>query len=396
MMTQAVILAGGLGKRLGKLTRSTPKPLLPVGGRPFLEYLVWNLRRHGITKVVFCVGYLAEKIKDHFGDGRRFGVSIDYVVEREPAGTGGALLLAQPLLKENFLVVNGDTLFDFNYLDLGLFLEESRSAAAMALCFLSDAGRYGRVRLEECVVKGFAEKAGGGPGAVNAGVYAVKKEVLAWLPGVPSSLETELFPLLAGSGYLAGRIYGGFFIDIGVPESLREADAAVPRWLKKPAVFLDRDGVLNMDRGYVHRPEDFFWTEEAPEAVKWLNDLGYLVIVVTNQAGIARGYYTEDDFWAFMKEVQEELRSRGAHLDAVYCCPHHPVEGQEPYRRECGCRKPAPGLIMRALEEWDIDLSRSLMIDDREENLAAARAVGIRGAVFRGGSLLELVRRLLE
>ncbi|MGB9905279.1 MAG: D-glycero-alpha-D-manno-heptose-1,7-bisphosphate 7-phosphatase, partial [Desulfotomaculales bacterium] len=189
--------------------------------------------------------------------------------------------------------------------------------------------------------------------------------------------------------------YDGFFVDIGVPESLREADAAIPHWFKKPAVFLDRDGVLNVDRGYVHRPEDFVWTEGAPEAVKWLNDRGYLVIVVTNQAGIARGYYTEDNFRVFTDWVQGELRSRGAHLDAVYFCPHHPVEGREPYRRECDCRKPAPGLIRRALEEWDIDLSRSLMIDDREENLAAARAVGIRGAVFRGGSLLAFLGKSL-
>lgn len=395
MLTQAVVLAGGLGTRLGELTRSTPKPLLPVGGRPFLEYLVWNLRRHGITRVVFCVGYLAERIVEHFGDGARFGVAIEYVVEREPAGTGGALLLARPRLEEEFLVLNGDTLCDLNYLDLGLLLKETGAAAAVALRHVPDAQRYGRVCLEGSLVTGFEEKGAGGPGLVSGGVYALRRAALEGLPGVPASLERDLFPALAAAGSLAGRVYGGFFLDIGVPESLREAQAAVPRWRRKPAVFLDRDGVLNEDRGYIHRPEEFVWVEGAPEAVKWLNDRGYLVILVTNQAGIARGYYTEEDFWGLMKWVGAELRRRGAHLDAVYYCPHHPAEGREPYRQKCGCRKPAPGLIRRALKEWDVDVARSLMIDDREENLPAAAVLGLHGAVFRGGNLLEFVRGLL-
>lgn len=395
MLRQAVVLAGGLGTRLGELTRSTPKPLLPVGGRPFLEYVVWNLRRHGITKLVFCVGYLADRIVDHFGDGRHFGVSIDYVVEREPAGTGGALLLARPRLDETFLVVNGDTLLDLNYLDLGLLLKQSGAMAAMALRFLPDTGRYGRVHLNGHLVASFAEKAGSGPGAVNGGVYVMRRDALNGLPGVPCSLERDLFPLLAGSGRLAGRIYDGFFIDIGVPESLREADVLVPRWLKKPAMFLDRDGVLNVDKGYIHRPEDFIWVEGAPEAVKWLNDRGYLVIVVTNQAGIARGYYTEEEFLRLMDWVNGELRRRGAHIDAVYHCPHHPTEGFGAYRRECRCRKPAPGLLERALAEWEIDTAHSFMIGDKESDLLAAWAAGIRGALFSGGSLFEFVRGLV-
>lgn len=396
MLRQAVVLAGGLGTRLGELTRSTPKPFLPVGDRPFLEYVVWNLRRHGITKLVFCVGYLAEKIVDHFGDGSGFGVSIEYVVEQEPAGTGGALLLALSRLEETFLVVNGDTLFDLNYLDLGLLLELSGAAAAVALRSLPDTSRYGRVCLNGHMVAGFAEKAGGGPGAVNGGVYAMRRDALARLSGLPCSLERDLFPLLAQSGGLAGRVYEGFFIDIGVPESLREADVLVPRWLIKPAVFLDRDGVLNVDKGYVHRSEDFVWVEGAPEAVKWLNDRGYLVIVVTNQAGIARGYYTEEKFLYFMDWMNGELRRRGAHIDAFYYCPHHPTEGIEPYRRECRCRKPAPGLLEQALEDWPVDLERSFLIGDKESDLLAAQAAGIRGLLFTGRNIFKFIRGLVS
>jgi D-glycero-D-manno-heptose 1,7-bisphosphate phosphatase len=349
-----------------------------------------------MTRLVFSLGYLAQRVIDHFGDGSRFGVAIDYVVEPRPAGTGGALLLAASRLEDAFLVVNGDTLFDLNYLDLGLLLEATAAAATIALRYLPDTGRYGKVYVQGNRITGFAEKAGGGPGAVNGGVYALRREVLEALPGVPCSLELDLFPLLAQAGRLAGRVYGGFFIDIGVPESLREAEAAVPAWRKKPAVFLDRDGVLNVDKGYVYRPEDFEWVEGAPEAVKWLNDHGYLVIVVTNQAGIARGYYTEGDFLRLTEWANEELRLRGAHLDAVYYCPHHPTEGIGPYRCACCCRKPGPGLLQQALAEWDIDTTRSLMIGDKESDLQAADAVGVRGVLFSGGNLLDFVRQALR
>jgi len=396
MLKQALILAGGFGTRLGELTRQTPKPLLPVGGKPFLEYIVWNLKRYGITRLLFSVGYLAERIMEHFSDGSRYGVSIDYVVEREPAGTGGALLLALPKLDEIFLVVNGDTLFDLNYLDLALLMETDMPAAAMALRYVEDAGRYGEVRLVGETVAGFNEKAGRGCGLVNGGVYVIRREAVKKLYAVPCSLERDFFPLFAAGGQLKGRAYDGFFIDIGLKESLSDAGILVPRWQRKPAVFLDRDGVLNIDYGYVHRPEDFTWIDGAPEAVKWLNDQGYLVIVVTNQAGIARGYYTEEEFLHFTAWMNEELRRRGAHVDAVYYCPHHPTEGRGPYRLECGCRKPAPGLISRALAEWPVNPEVSIMIGDQEKDLLAASASGIRSVLYKGGNLLEFVRSVLK
>lgn len=154
---------------MGALTRDTPQPLLPLGGRPFLEHLVWNLRRHGIVRLAFCVGYLADRIIGHFGDGRAFGVSIEYVVEQSPAGTGGALLLARPRPEEAFLVVNGDTLFDLNYLGLGLLPAEEGAEDAQALRPVPDASRYGAVRLEGRRILGCAEKAAAGGALVNGG-----------------------------------------------------------------------------------------------------------------------------------------------------------------------------------------------------------------------------------
>lgn len=392
MLSSAVILAGGRGTRLGDATRETPKPLLPVAGRPFLEYLIENLRRFGIHRIVLSVGYLGDAIATHFGDGSRYGVSIETFTEREPLGTGGALRLAAGDLQGPFLAVNGDTLFDLNYLDLARLVEGGSALAALALRQVPAAAPFGNVQLDGFTVTGFREKSESGPGIVNGGVYAMRREALERLPAGGLSLERDLFPALASDRRLAGKVYGGFFLDIGSPESLEAAHDSVPRWWRRPAVFLDRDGVINVDRGYVHDPERFVWTEGAPEAIKWLNDWGYLVIVVTNQSGIARGYYSEANFLAFTGWINEQLRERGAHIDATYHCPHHPTEGSDPYRTLCECRKPAPGLIRRAISDWNVDVAGSLLVGDTEQDRQAAATAKIPFLLFTGGNLLEGIR----
>lgn len=393
MVGQAVILAGGLGTRLGAATRHTPKPLLEVGGVPFLDHLVWNLARHGLRRILLLTGHLAPAFAARYGDGRDHGVAIEYAVEPEPLGTGGALVHAAARLEERFLLANGDTLFDLNYLDLAARLGDG-VPAAVALRGVDDAARYGAVRLRDGRVLAFAEKGAAGPGAINGGVYAMRREAVARLPrGGPASLEHDLFPDLAAEERLAGHVYDGFFVDIGIPEALARAQVSVAAWRRKPALLLDRDGTMNLDRGWVHRPEDFHWLDGAREAIRWANDRGILVLVLTNQAGIARGYYTEEEFRAFTAWIDRELAAAGAHVDATYHCPHHPTAGQGEYRRECRCRKPAPGLIERALANWGFDPARSVMVGNAEHDVEAAAAAGIRAVRFAGGSLLDCVER---
>ena len=165
--------------------------------------------------------------------------------------------------------------------------------------------------------------------------------------------------------------------------------------MMRPAAFLDRDGVLNVNHGYVHTPERFEWMEGAREAVKLLNDAGYLVIVVTNQSGIGRGYYDEADFHALCAWIDAELAAVGAHIDATYFCPNHPEHGVGPYKTACNDRKPAPGMLVRAAAEWDVDKGASFLIGDKPSDLKAAEAFGIPGHLFTGGSLLEFVRGVL-
>jgi D-glycero-D-manno-heptose 1,7-bisphosphate phosphatase len=230
MIKQALILAGGRGSRLGSLTQAMPKPMLPVAGKPFIEYLIYNLRRFGINRIVLSVGYLHSIIESRFQDGRKLGVSIDYSIETVPLGTGGGVRNALNLLDDTFLVLNGDTLFDCNYLDLAVMLSPD-TLAAIALRRVQNVFRYGSVCVGGDRVLQFVEKGNSGPGLINAGVYALTRNVLFDLPEGCSSIEKDLFPLLAARNRLAARIYTGFFIDIGLPETLAEANRAIPNWM---------------------------------------------------------------------------------------------------------------------------------------------------------------------
>jgi len=164
----------------------------------------------------------------------------------------------------------------------------------------------------------------------------------------------------------------------------------------RPAAFLDRDGVLNHDRGYVWNSKSFEWIDGAVETVRLLNERGFLVLVVTNQAGVARGLYTERDVERLHRWMDRELGRWRARVDAYYFCPHHPTAGGGPYTRPCDCRKPAPGLLLRAMSEWPVDAALSFLVGDHERDLAAAAAAGVPGHLFAGGDLLRFVVGILE
>ena len=397
MVRQAVILAGGLGTRLGERSIGIPKPMQPVGGRPMLEYLLWNLKRHGVTDIVLSVGHLSDVIVDHFGDGKRFGLSIRYVQEDSPAGTGGALALCAPLLQERFLFLNGDTMFDFNVLDLALSAARSAALGCLALRKVDDVSRYGEVVLDGLTVSRFAEKPPPQPGLISGGVALLKRQIVNRIPAAACSLEKDVFTPLAEAGLLAGKAYDGFFIDIGLPETLDDAQISVPAWQRKPALLLDRDGVLNINHGYVCSPDRFEWTRGAVAAVKAANDAGLLVLVLTNQAGISRGYYTELQFQAFMAWINDQLRAEGAHLDGWYHCPHHPTEGLGDLKTDCDCRKPKPGMVRQAIADWQLDPQRCLLLGDKRADLQAGEACGVAGALFDPAhdDLLETVHHFV-
>lgn len=392
---QAVFLVGGTGSRLQKLTAETAKPMLEVGDRPFLDHLLYEASRYGFKRALLLCGYRAGDLMRAY-DGRRIrGMRVETAVEAAPAGTAGALALAADRLDDTFFLVNGDSLFDFNWLALcPPAAGNSTWVARMTLAGGISGERYGRVGIAVGRVRAFTP-AGASDQPINAGIYLVRKSILQHIGSGLSSLERDVLPGLAARGLIEGRIFEGSFIDIGIPEDFARAQQLVPRILRRPAVFLDRDGVLNEDLGYVHQPDQIRWVDGAQEAVRWLNDAGYYAFVVTNQAGVARGYYDEAAVIGLHGWMNDELRRVGAHIDGFEYAPHHPDGTVERYRRESDLRKPGPGMIRKLLAEWPVDVAQSLLIGDRQTDIEAAAAAAIRGHLFAGGNLLELVRKLV-
>ncbi len=405
MIHQAFILCGGLGTRLGALTAATPKPLLEVANVPFLEVLIEELGRHGFTRVTLLAGHLGEQVEAYARQSaaaRRRGVKIEVSKEPEPAGTAGGLLFAADRMEESFLLLNGDSWFDIN-LRAVTELADRHPAAAMtlALRLMQDAPRYGVVRLEgERIVAFDARAREAGPAYVNAGIYVCRRNpVLATVRELggqgPLSLEGAVMPVLAQRGELRGKAFDGFFVDIGVPDSFAMAQEEVPRRLTRAAVFFDRDGVLNEDFGHVGSIDRFRWIDGAREAVRNCNDAGRLVFVVTNQAGVAHGYYGEADIDRVHRHMQSELAAVGAHVDAFRYCPYHPDGKVDRYRKTSNHRKPGPGMLIDLMDEWRIDAGGSVMIGDKPTDLQAAAAAGIRGELFNGHNLSAFMFQIL-
>jgi len=404
-LRQCVILVGGLGTRLGSLTATMPKPLLPCGDRPFLAWLLRELSRFGFEEAVLLTGHLSEIVDASLAEiEASLPRPMRLLVSREPirAGTGGALHHARDLLDDRFLLCNGDSLLDTN---LARLLAEAHTDAAevigrILLRPVADASRYGVVTTQPGtdIVTGFAERppagSAAGPGDINAGIYVFDRRILDALQP-DCSLERDIMPKLAQAGALRAQRAEGYFIDIGVPADLQRAQTELGAHLHRKALFLDRDGVINLDHGYVGTPERFSFIPGAREAIAAATDAGWHVFIVTNQSGVARGFYDEAAVLHLHAWVAEQVRTAGGTIDDVRYCPFHPEGTVAAYRKASDWRKPAPGMVLDLLRAWQLDPSRCVMVGDQASDVAAAQAAGVAGHLFSGGNLFDFVMPLL-
>lgn len=373
---EAIVLAGGFGTRLAHVVPDVNKPMAPVAGRPFLRFIMDQLAAAGFDRVVIADGYRREQIEDFFGPAYR-GMAIEYSPEETPLLTGGAVKRALDRCESDWVfVLNGDTWLDadFESMEAAAVNVSDSVSAVIAVKRMCDFERYGTVDVDaDGVLAAFHEKRPCEEGLINAGVYLLRRDALDDMPE-KFSLESDYFERTVGDGALRAVECSGGFIDIGVPEDYELAQTMLAPLAKswKLAMF-DRDGTVNVDTGHLHEPEKLELIPSTVDTMRgYSDDPDFKVVVVTNQAGIAKGLYTEADMRRLHRYMEDELEKLGAHVDAWYFCPHHPD-----YTGPCECRKPAPGMLLAAMRDFEANPSRCVMCGDKPSDEAAAQAAGV-------------------
>ena len=382
-MKQCVILVGGKGSRLGELTKNTPKPMLEINNKPFLIYLIDTIIRYGFTEIILLASHANKVLIDYFNRHSYKNCKIQIIIEDEPLGTGGALVNAYEHLDDSFFCLNGDSIIDGNWLSL-VENFDLNSQAVIGLTETDDSSRYGSIGIENKKIISFNEKNKSSTSKlINGGIYLLRKSIFKNFKKNFLSLENDIFPKLVNSGEVNGLKIKGFFIDIGTPESLEFANES--NWSKaKKAVVFDRDGTLNIDNGYTHKVQDLKWKPGAISLIKYLNDLNFLVFVATNQAGIAKGIFKENDMHLFHCEMQKQLRKKGAHIDEFYYCPYHIDGCIDEYKIDSNNRKPKTGMLDKIFQKWNLKKENMLMVGDRDSDIQCANNFDIYSIKYNG------------
>jgi histidinol-phosphate phosphatase family protein len=415
---KVVIIAGGVGTRLLEIAQNLPKPMLPINGKPILDYQIELAKRYGLKDILILTGHLGERIENYFGDGRRWGVKIRYFHESKPLGTAGAVKRIERHLKKDFFVFYGDTIMDIALDKMLRFHRRHKGLGTLCLHpndhpFDSDlltvddhkqiTQFYPKPRDNQSCYRNL----------VNAGLYILSPKLLKHIPEAEcSDFGKNIFPrALTGVGKLFGYISAEYIKDMGTPDRYEKVAADVLSGKvarlnlhrKRPAIFLDRDGVINRDINLISRPEDLDLLPGAAKAIRKINQSDCLAVVVTNQPVIAKNLCDLESLRLINNRLETLLGRDGAYLDAIYSCPHHPDKGfpeeRPEYKIKCDCRKPAPGMLFRAAKDMNIDLADSYMLGDRESDISAGKNAGLKEAILvprnAKDSLLHAVTKII-
>lgn len=414
-----VIIAGGQGTRIASVNSEIPKAMIPIDGKPILEYQLEMAKRFDFSEFLFITGHMGDQISSYFGDGSNWGVNIEYYQEEKPLGTAGALGYLKDKLTEDFFVFYGDTVMD---IDMQAMLEYHRGKQADATIFLhpndhphdSDIvglDKEGRVTrfYNKPHEDGFVSK-----NIVNAALFILSPKILGEIEvGVKSHIEKDVLPRCLDKGMeLYGYLSAEYIKDMGTPDRYYAVcddviSGKVARLNKRnprPAIFLDRDGTISKEVNLLNKVEDLVLIEGVTEAIKLINKSDYLAIVVTNQPVIARNLCSIEELEHIHAALETMLGKERAYVNAIYYCPHHPdkgyIEERPEYKISCDCRKPAPGMLLQAAEDWNIDLARSYMIGDSDRDVKAGENAGCKASYKidcnTPGTLLGIVKQILN
>ena len=385
---QAVILAGGMGMRMRPLTYDRPKIMVPVNGRPFVEYLFDQLKENGIKRVVLLLGYLSEKVVEYVGNGSKFGLNVEYSISKLNDGTATRVKKAEHMLDNEFLLMYCD---NYIHLDLNTYLDFHRAGKALATVIVYS-NKFGTTKnnvfvdSDGYVLKYDKSRIEPELNGVELGFFLMKKEIIRRMPKRGSFyIDEKIIPELVSERKLRAFVMDDLYHSLSNPERLKYTEKFLS---SRKVIFLDRDGVINkkMPKGeYVRAPKEFKFLPGAIKAIKLLSDAGYEIYIISNQAGIGRGLMTEPDLFQIHKYMEGELVKRGAKISGIYYCTHTADDG-------CFCRKPRPGMLHRAAADHHINLKNVIFIGDDSRDIEAGKSAGWKTIlVSKTKGLLDVV-----
>lgn len=370
---QAAILCGGRGSRLRPITDKIPKPMVPVNGVPFLEYLLVQLRDNGIREVILMTGYLGAKIQEYFGDGSALQLRLRYSHGPVEWDTGRRLYEIKPWLDDYFLLLYADNFVQFSLKKLAKFHDEQ----GKLLTFTVQAKSSGNIRLAEDGAVEIYDKtrSAGKLGFVELGYMIASTKIFDYYDGIEVSFSDIIAKLVAAK-QVAAMVVGDAYHSVSDPDRLKLTEA----YLKpKKILLIDRDGVINKrpPKGeYVASWSTFSFIPENVRGMKQLSEAGFSFIVISNQAGIARGMVSREAVEGIHRRMKETLEHEGVRILNIYLCPHH-------WDYNCSCRKPKPGLFFQASRDWLLRLDKSYFIGDDPRDCQAAYQAGC-GCLYVG------------
>lgn len=399
----AVIMAGGKGTRVQSITSDIPKPMIPVLGKPILEYQIESLKRSGIEHITVIVGHLGNVIKEYFGNGENWAVDINYITEEKPLGTAGALFYLKGELTEDFVLVFGDLMLDVDWNRFMSFHKEHGGYITLyghpnAHPFDSDVivtdknnkvlGIDSKNNTRDYYYHNF----------VNAGLYCINPKMLELIEKEEKiDLEKDLTNKLISKSQVYAYNSTEYVKDMGTPDRYYSVSSDVEKGIvnsrslrnKQKCIFLDRDGTLNVHKGFLKNADDLQLLPGVSEAIKQTNESEYLAIVATNQPVIARGECSFEELDNIHMKLETELGKTGAFLNDIYFCPHHPHKGYEgeilELKFDCDCRKPKIGMLTKAAEQYNINLSDSWYVGDTTMDIKTGINAGMHTVLVQTG-----------